>query len=190
MSDILGDLVRSVVLDSSSKEENDLEDGVEEEFVHRKKDGTFSKIKRKDYSRGPKRKKPQHPENLNLWLILLDDVNTANPLYRNGKEFWAKFRLPFPVFLEVVQMCRDTGKAEFNYSDTCAIGEKSISLDIKILMVLRTLAGGLLFQDAADMSGYMSRTKGNSFFKSFNELFVLHYGHILIRMLDGEKLSR
>jgi hypothetical protein len=129
MSDILGDLVRFVVLDSSSEEEEDLE-VEEEEFAHRKKDGTFSKIKRKDYSRGPKRKKTEHPENVNLWLLLLDDVNTANPLHRNGKEFRAKFRLPFPVFLEVVQMCRDTGEAEFNYSDTCANGEKSIPLEM------------------------------------------------------------
>jgi hypothetical protein len=40
-------------------------------------------------------------------------------------------------------------------------GDRSIPLELKVLMVLRMLGSGLMFNDAAEMTGYMSTSESN-----------------------------
>jgi hypothetical protein len=49
-------------------------------------------------------------------------------------------------------MAIDTGEPEFNYAVTDACGAKSIPLELKILMVLRTLGSGLIFNASAELT--------------------------------------
>ena len=92
------------------------------------------------------------------------------------------------MFLKIVQMCRDTGEPVFNYAVVDCTGQPSIPLELKVLSALRILACGLKFDDAADIMQHISSTSVASFFKSFNQLFRLHYSHVHIRPLEGEEL--
>jgi hypothetical protein len=87
-------------------------------------------------------------------------------------------------------MCKETDEPEFNYPEFCANGDISIPLELKVLMVLRTLGSGLMFNDAAEMTGYMSTSESNRLFKVFNRIFVLHFAHWFIRPLQGAELRR
>ena len=63
------------------------------------------------------------------------------------------------------------GEREFNKTEKELGGKPSIPLELKILCALRSSASGLKFKDAAEMSGYMSETAANKFFKECNRLF-------------------
>ena len=111
------------------------------------KDGNISKRQRLDYSRRTKRIKAADPWAV-PFLQLIRDANVNDPDHPTGKEFRRSFRIPYPVFNRIVQLCRDSNDKLFNYPDTNIDGTTNIPLELKILMVLRTLAGGLQFKDA------------------------------------------
>jgi hypothetical protein len=136
-------------------------------------DGSVRQVNRIDYSRGAKRQKNGVPWETCYWLQLISNETTTDPSSRNGKEFRRKFRTPFPVFKKIVKMCVDTNEPEFNYSATLIGGGPSIPLELKILLALRCLGSGIKFNDAAEMSQYISENESNSFFKSFNRFLSL-----------------
>ena len=75
-------------------------------------DGSVRKVNRRDYSRGAKRQKADDPWMFCLWLQMLRNPLTANPTTRERKEFRRKFRVPHPVFVNVVDLCRATNEPE------------------------------------------------------------------------------
>ena len=155
----------------------------------RNQDGSVRKVKRADYSRGRKRIKTRNPWTDIYWLGLIGDPTTNDPNSRNGKEFRRMFRTPFPVFEDIVYKCRATGEPIFNYESKIICGEVTIPLELKILFVLRVLAGGLLIKDAAEMTNrFISNSEGTMFFKSFCKLFRQHFGPMFIKPLTGEAL--
>jgi hypothetical protein len=91
--------------------EDDEEDDEEEEEVILNKDGSIRRVKRLDYSRGPKllRRDP----NDCYWMWLIQQVDVADPSTRNGKNFRRWFRVPYPLFEAIVEMCIDNGSPEF-----------------------------------------------------------------------------
>ena len=58
-----------------------------------------------------------------------------------------------------------------------------------MLCALRTLGSGLKFKDAREISGYMSETTANNFFREFNKLFRLHFEDIYLNRFSGEDLQ-
>lgn len=108
-----------------------------------------------------------------------------------GKEFRRKFRLPFPVFTRMVQMCRDTQDAEFNYAERMVTGEWSIPLEMKILSVLRCLCSGIQFMDVAELtSDLMYESECSRFFKVFVSKFRFYFQDQFIKPLEGDDLLR
>ena len=138
-------------------------------------DGSGRKRNRMDYTRTKKLPKSPDPWQQVKWLQLISDPTVNDPTSRSGKDFCKTFRVPYPLFVKMVQMCKETDDPLFNYSTTDAAGSPSIPLELKILAVLRTLGGGLKFNDASEMSGYMSMSSLNSFFKNFNARFRIHF---------------
>ena len=90
----------------------------------------------------------------------------------------------------MVISCKDTGLPEFNYAPKDACGQFSVPLEVKLLFVLRVLAGGTKIKDAASMTGFMSNSTGNVFFIFFVLKFSEVFEDIHIRPLDGEELLK
>ena len=143
-----------------------------------------------DYTRTKKLPKSPDPWQQVKWLQLISDPTVNDPTSRSGKDFRKNFRVQYPLFVKMVQMCKETDDPLFNYSTTDAAGSPSIPLELKILAVLRTLGGGLKFNDASEMSGYMSMSSLNSFFKNFNARFRIHFEESFIRPLENVELQR
>lgn len=105
--------------------------------------GSIRKVRRDDYSRGPKRPKSElDPWIVVPWLLEIRDPQTMDPAHRKGKEFRRRFRVPLPVFLNIVLKCKMTGEKEFNYPPKMCTHQFTIPLELKILYVLRVLGGG------------------------------------------------
>ena len=169
--DLNSSSITDIVLDDDdSLLENLLEacaknsDAIVTETVVLNKDGYHRKVNRTDYSRLPKRQK--HTDAWNTpSLQEIQQVSVDNPLTREGEYFRKRFRVPFPIFKKIVQMCRDTEEHAFNYLDTNCAGEPSIPLELKVLTALRILASGSKFQEAIEMNGFQSYSSANDFFK-------------------------
>ena len=90
-------------------------------------DGSDRKVNREDYSRGPKIRKFDDPMETN-WMQLLHNPETADPKSRCGKEFRRKFRVPLPVFKDIVEKCKATGDALFCVPAVHFTGQHNIPL--------------------------------------------------------------
>jgi hypothetical protein len=132
--DIVNSMVNSMVDELLESDIGHLEDGVN---LIRNKDGSIKKRKRDNYDRCAKRQKPNHPENTNLYMLLISHPNVSDPSSSQGKQFRKMFRTPYPVFTKIVDLCRAIPGKVFNYGPKGACGELSIPLEIKVLTVLR-----------------------------------------------------
>lgn len=148
---------------------------------------SYRKRNRSNYNRGPKMVKPDDPWICCKWLLLLKHPDTRDPSKPKGKEFRRKFRVPLPVFESIVERCKRSGESIFNSTETLIGGKKAIPLELKIMAVLRTLAGGMLFTDTADATGFMSETTANKFFRDFNKIFQQLFFEEFICPLKGEE---
>ena len=181
--------VRRILLaDNDDNNEDDLENPMTA-------DGSrIRKVKRTDYSRGKKEMKPSEgkvdPRTFLKWMLWIQDLEIRDPTSRNGKRFRNLFRLPFSIFEAIVDSCKNTGDSLFVYGLKDCTGEYSIPIEVKIMFTLRVLAGGTKIADAAELSGFMSNSEGNRFFKKFVVKFALIFEHIHIRPLEGDELLR
>ena len=136
-------------------------------IVYTKKGQVSKRQNRADYSRGPKKQKAEKPWESCYFLKLITDPNVVKPTHSTGKEFIRLFRLPFPVFQDVVIKCKATDDPLFNYPDYHFTGQANIPIELKILAALRVLAAGLLFKDGSLVSQFIAEGTLNSFLKSF-----------------------
>lgn len=173
-------------------ENNDAVGGGPAEYdgpIHNK-DGTLRKRTRLDYSRSAKRNQgadARNPWEVCDWLKLVTEATTSDPQSTNGKLFRRMFRVPLPIFSEIVIMCRSTN--EFEYAAICIGGQHSAPLELKVLMVLRVLATGMKFFDVSLCTQYMSEVQCCAFFKKFMRIFRLHFEHVYIKELEGDELA-
>jgi hypothetical protein len=114
----------------------------EEQVEHINKDGSVSKRRRLDYSRGPKKRKPDDPWQSSEWLLEITDHRVEDPSTAQGAYFRQRFRVPYQIFKQIVEMCRNTNEPEFNYPAKHLSGMFNIPLELKILTSLRILATG------------------------------------------------
>jgi hypothetical protein len=145
---------------------------------------------RDNYERGPKRLKPYDRPEDTYWMRLINQPDINDPRSRNAKDFRQKFRVPFPVFNQILDMCRMTEESCFVYAEKDCTGKSSIPLELKVLAVLRVFSGGMKFGDAAELSGFLSTSVVNKFFRDFCRFFTLYFQHDVIKPLSGEALKR
>jgi len=96
------------------------------------------------------------------WGKMLLDPDTADVTTRAGKKFRRRFRVPFPIFTELVQMC--------NQEAIFSIKRKSrIPVECKIMACLRVLGRDNCADDITELSGNMI---GESTFYTIFKQFV------------------
>jgi len=145
------------------------------------KKGLPSKRKRTNYTRRPKKSfawykyHAQNPWETHQWLRFLRNPAFRDPTTTEGKWWHRKFRVPPPVFDEIILLCRQTGEHYFCYAAKSGNGSYSTPLELKVLVALRVLAGGLMFEDAAEQAQMMSEQTVGDFFKGFCRLFRRYY---------------
>lgn len=122
------------------------------------------------------------------WLHLICKSATRDPLSREEKKFRRKFRLPYKTFEKLIDLCPNDpnfeGEPLFSYGHHDVCQNQAIPLELKVLMVLRVLGGGLSFLDASELSG-ISETECHRFFHKFNEVFCTQLKDRYIKALEG-----
>ena len=101
------------------------------------------------------------------WGLLISNPLTNDPQSKQGKLFRRRFRVPFPVFLEMIQDCKDKkifgrGKNSF------------IPVEIKLLCVLRMLGRDEIADTISELSD-VGESTCNTLFKTFIKEYVNHF---------------
>ena len=101
------------------------------------------------------------------WGRLIKDESTKDPTSSNGKHFRLRFRVPFPVFEELLLVTKEFNL--FGYSR-----EKRILIpeELSLMGVLRILGRGECYDTIEELSG-ISRSTIQRLFKSWTKNFVL-----------------
>lgn len=98
------------------------------------------KRKRQQYERGD-------PWN-SSWGRMLKHPDVSFPTKRTGKLFRRRFRVPYQVFENLLELT--ISKNYFGHGKADCSGRKSIPVELKLLGVLRILGRGWCFDDVAE----------------------------------------
>ena len=82
------------------------------------------------------------------WGRMIRDPAVADPDSRTGKDFHRRFRIPWPIFNEVLLPLVD----EHNIFDVQMYSRSRIPVEIKVLVALRILGRGNCADDISEMS--------------------------------------
>ena len=106
---------------------------------------------------------PRLPRNYaaSRWAVLLEDPSLADPSSRAAKEFRRSFRLPYPVYLDIVKLAREEKWYHDQITNVC--GQPMPSLELMILGVLRVLGGGYSFNNIREGNGACEASNRNFF---------------------------
>ena len=95
------------------------------------------------------------------WGQLLGHPDVCNPTSYVGMQFRRRFRVPFPLFEYLVDICRD-----YNVFEMKNTQKERIPIQIKLLVCLRILGRGNVCDDASEM-GSVGTSTCNHIFKLF-----------------------
>jgi hypothetical protein len=122
-----------------------------------------------------KRKASPRPDYWNsVWgrMLQTDSVRDAGNR-KGGKRFRRRFRVPFPIFEQIVELVRS--QKWFAENSDCS-GRAAAPLELKILGVLRVLGRGTCF-DGIEELNLVSEECNRTFFHNFCEAFSQKYFH-------------
>ena len=106
------------------------------------------------------------------WGMMLNNPRFKDPNDRKGGQlFRRRFRVPFPVFTEILRLTRANG---WFSEGRDAIGTLASPLDLKILSVLRVLGRGYCFDGVEELC-FISAEVLRTFFHKFCALFSAKY---------------
>ncbi len=145
----------------------------------RKRKSQKQKQKRRHYTR------PNYSDS--CFGRMLARADCRDPSTRDGKLFRRRFRVPYPVFEEVLGLCNE--HQLFGVSSQDHRGIASVPSELKLLGVLRVLGKGCDFDDVA-MSTNMSETVARVSFHTFCRNFVKLMYDEKISPPTGEKLVK
>ena len=97
-------------------------------------------------------KRPYRPLNYydSPWFRLISDRATHDPTTVQGKTFRKRFRVPYFLFLQLLELARELGFTDRTKS--CAKID-GIPLELKVLGVLRVLGRGTCFDGIQELTG-------------------------------------
>ena len=128
------------------------------------------------------------PERTQWYLNYIENNDeAADPESVIGKEFRAKFRVPYSLFEEILQATRDSGK--FPDENVKKSGQGPHPLSLKVMACLRRLALGIPFSALEEMCG-ISRTVIALFVEKWELWFVEKYHAQWVKMPEGEELDK
>ena len=97
-------------------------------------------------------------------------MTISHPSSKDGKLFRRRFRIPYPLFLEILEVVRI--KNWFPEAD--CTGAPSAPLELKILGVLRVLGRGMCFDGIQELTNIDEETV-RRFFHVFCERFAVEF---------------
>lgn len=135
-------------------------------FYH--EDRVLPKVKRSRVRR------PRHSYMHSNWGRVLTDLSYRDPTHFNGRTFRNRFRVPCPVFEDIVQQCRNAtnpdGSPWWDKASTDCCGQITVPLELLVLGCLRVLGRGMCFDGLNELSN-ISIESHRSFFHKFTDLF-------------------
>jgi hypothetical protein len=102
---------------------------------------------------------------------MLQEEDVKDPLSRAGKTFRNRFRVPYPVFEQLLEMANEISLGD-KTTDCC--GKEAIPLELKVLGVLRVLGRATCF-DGIDELTKTSAEVHRVFFHEFCKKFAARY---------------
>ena len=102
---------------------------------------------------------------------MLSDPLLAHPESGVSKKFRLRFRVPYPVFVDLLEKTRDLG---FEYQPVNCARTAGVPLQLKLLGVLRVLGRGTCFDGIEEVT-FASEEVHRSFFHQFTKRFVERY---------------
>jgi hypothetical protein len=134
-----------------------------------------------------KRKRQRRPK-IDLWQSewgrLLKSHQIANPNSWEAKKFRLRFRVPWPLFLELVRKCRKEDANIFNSSN-----RSNVPIEFKILVSLRILGRDTDTDTVSELSG-LPQSTSLYIFKDFCSGFVKHFYTTFVYFPIGEELQQ
>ena len=100
------------------------------------------------------------------WGTSLEDPELKNVGSKAERLFRRRFRVPYDLFQEIMQEMRNSKAFDKDDAGADVTGEKSISLELKVVGALRILARSSTFDEIRELSGISIQTM-SSFFKKF-----------------------
>jgi hypothetical protein len=130
-----------------------------------------------------KRFRVPHPDlTQTIWYTLINDPNVWDPRTNAGKNFRRRFRVPFPLFNDViVPACKS--KNVFSNKQSW------ISVEFKVLLCLRILGRGVCADDITELTGIGESTV-NQIFHRFCTCFVSELYEKYVSFPSGQDLQR
>lgn len=105
------------------------------------------------------------------WWELIHNPLVANPTTSQGKLFRRRFRVPYPIFQDLLEKAEAIG---FKKQPISIANVKGIPLELQLLGVLRVLGRGTCFDGVEELTGGSAEAH-RSFFHKFCHLFVRKY---------------
>ena len=132
---------------------------------------------------GGKRTRTQYerkdPKDSPFWKYMTKETY-RDPTHRDGKLFRRRFRMPFDMFLKIVNLVRE--KQWFPEKQSLRMQlerQEAIPLEIKLLGVFRVLGRGVCFDDIEELT-HVSAETHRKFFRDFVTIFSLELYDIWI----------
>ena len=96
------------------------------------------------------RRRDERPKQISqtAWGQMLADPNTADIRSRAGRKFRRRYRVPYPLFQQLVQLCTQHGIFP-------STRKSRIPVEFKVLACLRVLGRDSCFDDINELSGNM-----------------------------------
>ena len=115
-----------------------------------------------------KRKRAQQERVFDFWNTawgqMISHPDVGNPKSRLGKRFRRRFRVPFPLFTYIVEICKEENIFDLKY-------ESRIPYEAKILACLRILGRSNCADDISELCGNaMGESTINAIFKYDNAI--------------------
>jgi hypothetical protein len=111
----------------------------------------------------------------------------ADPESVLGKDFRAKFRIPYTMFAEILEATRNSGM--FPDDKVKKSGQKPHPLAMKLMGTLRRLALGIPIKGLEDMCG-ISEAVMIKFIHKWEPWFIEHYHGEWVKMPEGDELDK
>ena len=139
-----------------------------------------------------KRTKYNHRKNWNEapWMKLLHKLRDLNPEdfnhSRENKYFRLRFRVPYPLFLKLLNMFKDN---HWLGSEVDCCGQQCCPYELKLLSTLRILGRGVCFDNNLD-GCMMEPETARVWFHIVCKLIKVHLFPEYVRPPSGEKLNQ
>jgi hypothetical protein len=139
--------------------------------AEKKARGAIGKIR--TYIFRPRRSEERPNYLASTWGRMLNNDRTKDPTDRKGGVlFRRRFRVPYPIFLKIVDMAR--AMECFAERPDCT-GRAAAPLELKVLGVLRVLGRGYCFDGIEELSSISAETNRIFFHKFCSVFSVRHY---------------